>query len=154
MRLLLQPPLALSRVRDWAELRSVLGRRSPTAICVLEPFGREGRSGGLSEELRDILREFPLATIVAALGVAGDDALLLNTLYSWGVADVLDLVREDSASAVARRLGDVRGRWAQTLLARALPRTVPSRARAMLTVISESPAPISSKRITETRSDR
>jgi transcriptional regulator GlxA family with amidase domain len=50
---------------------------------------------------------------------------------------VLDRTREVSAAAVARRLGEVRGRWTQLLLARALPRTVPSRARAMLTVISE-----------------
>ncbi len=62
VRLALAPPLALSRVRDWAELREALVQASPTAICVLEPFGPEGRGGGLCEELRDIVREFPLAT--------------------------------------------------------------------------------------------
>jgi AraC-like DNA-binding protein len=137
VRLALKPPLALFQVSDWADLREALVRASPTAICVLEPFGLEGRGGGLCEELRDILREFPLVTIVAALEVAADDALVLNALYSWGVADVLDIARESSPAAVARRLGEVRGRWAQQLLARALPRTVPSRARAMLAVVSD-----------------
>jgi AraC-like DNA-binding protein len=137
LRLVIERPITLFPVENWRDLRDALNRAPPAAICIADPFGTEGRSGGLSEDLRDVLRDYPMLTVVAALDVAPQDARLLQTLYSWGVADILDLSRENSPLAVGRRLDEVRGRWAERLLARALPRMTPSRARAMLTVVAD-----------------
>ena len=119
---------------DWRALREVLRRAPLGALAVVDPFGSRG---GLAEEVRDLLRALPSAAVIAALPVGPNDGPTIRTLLTWGVADILDLVREDSPVAILRRLELVRGRAADRLLQRALPRSVPSRTRALLTTAAQ-----------------
>lgn len=130
-------PYRVQRVADWRSLKDLLGRSAPTTLCVVYPFGSAGENGGLSEELHDLLREFPSATVVAALHVDPTRPDALQALLQWGVADWLDLVRENTPAAITRRLRRVWGRPVQRLLGRALPRGVPSRARMLLSAAVE-----------------
>lgn len=124
-------PFRLERVPDWAALKRVLALAPPTAVCFADAT-REGGGTALDEELRETAQGFPLVAIVACLRVASGGSDVLMTLRSWGVAEILDLDRDRSAAAVARRLQQVRGVWAQRLFRRALPRTLSVRGRALL----------------------
>jgi AraC-like DNA-binding protein len=115
---------------DWRALRDALRRAPLGAVAVVDPVGPRG---GLVEEVRDLLRVLPSAAVVAALAVGPNDGSTIRTLLAWGVADIMDLVREDTPVAMLRRLELVRGRAADRLLQRALPGSVPSRARVLLT---------------------
>jgi len=129
----------LYRLADWAALRAALHRAPPTAVCVVDPC-HAGRPGALADDLRELLEAFPSATVVAALPVGTGDGERLRTLLAWGVADVVALGREDTPAALARRVRAVQGRTVHRLLRRALPRGVPSRARALLTTAAETVA--------------
>ncbi|HEX5725831.1 MAG TPA: helix-turn-helix domain-containing protein, partial [Longimicrobiaceae bacterium] len=110
---------------------------APSALAVVDPLGPGEGPPSLSEELRDLLRLFPSATVLAAVPATGGVAGLLPTLFEWGVADVVDLLRETTPAAFARRLDAVRSRRVQRLLRRALPGTVPSRTRSLLSVAAD-----------------
>ncbi len=127
-------PSGVVAVPDWRALGEALHRAPLGAVAVVDPVGPRG---GLLEEVRDLLREFPSAAVVAALPIGPNDAATIRTLLMWGVADVLDLVRDETPLAVHRRLDMVRGRVADRLLQRALPRGVPSRARVLLATAAE-----------------
>ena len=119
---------------DWRALRDLLHKAPPSAVFLVDAFGA---CGGLSEDLRDTLRAFPSALLIAALPETVENADVLRTLLSWGVADTLDTGRERTLTAVARRIRLVRSRAAHRLLNRALPKGIPSRARGLLTVAAE-----------------
>lgn len=129
----------LFRLTDWAALRQALHRSPATAVSVVDPY-EPGRPGTLSAELRELLESFPSTTVLAALPVGAGDGETLRTLLGWGVADVIALGREDTPAALARRIRAVQGRTVHRLLRRALPRGVPSRARALLTTAAETVA--------------
>lgn len=127
----------LAVVAGWGELGDALRRAPGTAVSVVDPYDA---SGALSPELRALLGELPSSTIVAACEVAPERADDLRTLLRWGIADIVALGREDSEPALARRIAAVQGRTVHRLLRRALPRGVPSRARALLTAAAETVA--------------
>jgi AraC-like DNA-binding protein len=138
LRQVIDRPFALHRVSDWAALKRSLLSASPTAICFADALGGAGRERGLSEELGEVAREFPLLAVVACLPVdCQADVRLLAVLQSWGVAEVLDLERERTASAFAHRLDVVKGLWAQRLFARAFPRSLSARGRALLETVAD-----------------
>jgi hypothetical protein len=120
-------PYRLIQLSSWVELRRELRRAPPAAIAVVDPFLGVERATGPSEELQATVREFPTATVVAALSVSPEDSAVLLTLGEWGVADCIDVGRENTPLAVGRRLGIVHSMPMRRLLSRALPRGVPSR---------------------------
>jgi len=127
----------LTVVEGWSELGAALRRAPGTSVTVVDPYGAGGE---LAVELRTLLDELPSATVLAACEVDPSRADDLRTLLKWGVADVIALGREDSAPALARRIRAVQARTVHRLLRRALPRGVPSRARALLTTAAETVA--------------
>jgi hypothetical protein len=130
-------PYRVQRVGDWAALGDLLGRSPPTTLAVVYPFGAEGTSEAVSEDLLNLLRRYPSATVVAALHVSPSRPEIIHSLLDWGVADWLDLTREDTPAAIARRLRSVWSHPVQRLLRRALPNGVPSRSRMLLSVAVE-----------------
>ena len=124
----------LVRVPDWDALRTSLRRAPATAISVVDP---QHEPAG---ELRVLLEEFPSATVLAVVSPALGHGDTLRELFAWGVADVIVRGREDTVPALARRLDGVRARTVHRLLERALPRTVPSRSRALLAAAAETVA--------------
>ncbi|HYH80925.1 MAG TPA: helix-turn-helix domain-containing protein [Longimicrobium sp.] len=127
----------LTPVAGWDELGAALRRAPGTSVSVVDPYGADG---GLAAELRTLLDELPSATVLAACEVDPARADDLRTLLKWGVADVVALGREDTAPALSRRIRAVQARTVHRLLRRALPRGVPSRARALLTTAAETVA--------------
>jgi AraC-like DNA-binding protein len=136
LRNCIRDPMTLISVSDWGDLSIALSRTSPTALCIVDPRG-SGTPTSVPPTLSNLIQQFPTVAIVAAFRVEVTDAPLLKSLFSAGVADVIDLAREQSDLAIRRRVDEVRSRWAVRLLGRALPPTVPSRARALLTIICE-----------------
>jgi transcriptional regulator GlxA family with amidase domain len=53
------------------------------------------------------------------------------------MADILDLRRECTPTAVARRLSEVESLWSERLLARVLPRALSARARALIDSVAD-----------------
>jgi AraC-like DNA-binding protein len=80
------------------------------------------------------------ATVVAAMPVTVQTVSHLELLARWGVADVVELGREDTVGALRRRLRLVQGRLVTRLLERALPRTTPTRTRSLLSVAADTAA--------------
>lgn len=136
LRNCLRAPMTLICISDWEDLRVALSRASPTALCIVDPE-TSTRQSSVPPTLSNLIKEFPTVAVVTAIRVELTDAALLEALFSAGIADVLDLSREQSELAIGRRVDEVRSRWAVRLLARALPPTVPSRARALLTIFCE-----------------
>lgn len=129
---LAQAPLERSEMRevqDWAALHRALDRAPLTAIAVVDPRGADG---GPAPELRELLRAFPLATVLAALRLTPRDVELLRTLVEWGTADFIVMEREVTLLSLAHRLERVRSRSMELLLSRALPRGIPVRANTIL----------------------
>lgn len=127
----------LTRVAGWGQLREALRRSPPTALSIVDPFASAKEPGEPAEDLYALLAAFPSATVLAALPVRPQDSAVLQTLFQWGVADAVDLVRERTPAALAHRLGRVQGRTVERLLRRAVPDGMPGRSRALLGVAAE-----------------
>lgn len=123
---------------DWDALERTLARVPPTAVVFVDPYA--GSPGEPSPRLHALLRDMRSATVVAALPVTAQTVPHLETLARWGVADVVELGREDTPAALRRRLRLVQGRLVTRLLERALPRTTPTRTRALLAVAADTAA--------------
>lgn len=119
---------------SWSSLSESLRRSPPTALAVVDPLGP---GGTLTDSLRELLREFPSATVVAALEVDPNSSVTLTTLLDWGVAEWWDLGRENTPAALARRLRAIWSLPAKRLLTRALPNGLPTRQRMLVTTAVE-----------------
>lgn len=117
-------------VADWRALKLAMARLPPTAVVVVDPYAES--PGEPAPQLLALLRDLRSATVVAALPVTSQTVSHLEVLARWGVADVVELGREDTAVGLRRRLRMVQGRLVTRLLERALPRTTPTRTRALL----------------------
>jgi AraC-like DNA-binding protein len=123
---------------DWDALERAMARVPPTAVVMVDPYA--GSPGEPSTRLHDLLRDLRSATVVAAMPVTPKTVAHLELLARWGVADVVELGREDTSAALRRRLRLVQGRLVARLLERALPRTTPTRTRALLAVAADTAA--------------
>lgn len=123
---------------DWDALERAMARVPPTAVVIVDPYA--GSPGEPSPRLQALLRDLRSATVVAALPVTPQTVPHLELLARWGVADVVELGREDTAGALRRRLRLVRGRLVTRLLDRALPRTTPTRTRSLLATAADTAA--------------
>jgi len=121
-------------VQDWRGLRQVLRKAPPTAISIVDPYEP---SGALSEELPVIFQAFPSASIVAALPGTNEANETIRKLLAWGIAEIIDLLRDDRPAAIGRTLRLVQSRAVHRLLRRALPHGIPSRSRGLLVVAAE-----------------
>lgn len=122
-------------VGDWRALKLAMARVPPTAVVVVDPYAES--PGEPAPQLHALLRDLRSATVVAALPVTSQTVSHLEVLARWGVADVVELGREDTAVGLRRRLRMVEGRLVTRLLERALPRTTPTRTRALLALAAE-----------------
>lgn len=135
LRQVVERPMMLHRVDDWEALKGALRSTSQTAVCFADAMAGVQGEPGLAEGLREVRAEFPFVALVACLRVEPSDAHLLAALQSWGVADVLDLNRENTIAAIAKRLEEVKGVWVQRLLTRAVPRSLSARGRALVELV-------------------
>jgi AraC-like DNA-binding protein len=114
----------------WDALRAALRTAPPGTICIVDPY--EGGHEEPSLELRDVLREFRSATVVAAYAFGAGHYGHLRTLGQWGVAELICIGKEDSRAALLRRLRVLDNRPVERVLARMPVRALGNRARALL----------------------
>lgn len=131
-------PARVWPVPDWDALERAMDRLPPTAVVIVDPY--LGGEADPSPRLQALLQQMPSATVVAAFTVTAQTARHVETLARWGVADVIDVGREDTPVSLRRRLRMVQGRLAARLLERALPRSTPTRTRALLAVAADTAA--------------
>ena len=84
---------------DWDALERAMERVPPTAVVIVDPYA--GSPSEPSPRLHALLQGLPSATVVAALPVTAQTVPHLETLARWGVADVVELGREDTPAALA-----------------------------------------------------
>lgn len=124
-------------VPDWEALPEAVRSAAPAGIVVADPYHGQGSRGGLAPELYSLLRAFPSATVVAAFSNQPGWFHDIRTLGEWGVVEVIDIVAEDTAEAVRRRLDAARGRPLRSLLDRGVAVPFPGRGRAILDAAGE-----------------
>lgn len=137
LRRVVEPPFVVQCVPDWDSLKRSLSSAPQTAVCFADAMASVGAEIGLAEGLREVSRDYPLVAVVGCLRVAECGPAILAALQDWGVSEILDLDKEQSASAVRRRLDLVRPVWAQRLFRRALPRTLSARGRVLLEAVAD-----------------
>lgn len=137
LRQIIVRPFAVQRVSDWAELKRALGSAPQTAVCFVDAMVSVGDVSGLAEGIREIGGEFPLVAIVACVRVADCPSDVLTALREWGAAEILDVEKEHSPAAVARRLEIVKTLWAHRLFTRALPRKLSARGRTLVYAVAD-----------------
>jgi AraC-like DNA-binding protein len=129
-------PYAVEAAGGWQALATALGRPRAATVALVDPF-HDSTPDEPAPALRRLLDDGGSPVVLAAFAVTPERSGALRTLLAWGVADVLDLPREASPALLERRLRRVRGRRVHHTIARALPRGVPGRARAVLDVAAD-----------------
>lgn len=126
---------ALWLLSDWGEVRGAVREAPPGTVSVVDPYhgGREGLSLGL----RDLLREFPSATVLAACRFDGSQYADVRTLGEWGIAELICIGKEDSRAALGRRVRVMQGRSVERVLRAALPRGTNARVRTLVAAAAE-----------------
>jgi AraC-like DNA-binding protein len=127
---------AVQVVSSWDELNDALGKASPAAFAVVDPYAGADERSGPAPELRDLLHAFPSVAVLAAVELRSSHGVDLHTLGVWGVRAIIVSDRDDVA-ALVRLLQEVRGRPLQALLERSLPKKVSAEARSILAAVSE-----------------
>lgn len=120
---------------EWGELRGALREAPPGTVAVVDPY--HGAREGLSLGLRDLLRDFPSATVLAACRFDGSQYADVRTLGEWGIAELISISKEDARPALARRIGVMQGRSVERVLREALPRGTHTRVRTLVAAAAE-----------------
>jgi AraC-like DNA-binding protein len=129
--------LHLQLLGSWDELFEAVETAAASALAVVDPFrGKSRRTETLSPELASLRTKFPSLTVVAAMEVRPGRVADMVRLGEWGVAQLIDLEEEATASALALRLMAARGRPLRRLVERSLPDYLSGSARAILSAAS------------------
>jgi AraC-like DNA-binding protein len=125
-----EPVFSVESVRSWSFLYSALKTTPAAAMVVADPYHATPASMGLAPELKEVLRKFPLASVMAVLELRPGSASELRRLGEWGVAEVVG-PRETTAT-LAQVLQSLRGRALQVMLERALGERFSGRAQSIV----------------------
>lgn len=130
---------ALWTFTDWTALRRALRDAPPGTIAVVDPYA--GAREGLSLALRDLLRDFPSATVLAASRFeTATHYADLRMLGSWGVPELICIGKDDSRVALTRKLRTMQSRAVERVLKHSLPRPLPMRVRTLVSAAAETAA--------------
>ena len=118
-------------VSDWGTLRAAVRDAPPNAVIVVDPYAGSGE-GEISPQLDRLLREFPSASVVAAVKPTGKYGAQLVSLGRKGISEVILLGVEDTPPRISRTLHQAQGRFLKELLQGVLPAYVSGRSRTIL----------------------
>ncbi|MET0399688.1 MAG: helix-turn-helix domain-containing protein [Longimicrobiaceae bacterium] len=124
------PNCACVIASDWSALMRVVRNSPPTAVAVVDPYSRCGTR--LAPELYSLLACFPFLPVLAALAITKARSSEIQTLASWGVADVVAIGHDDTVTALLYRSRQARTRSLHALLHGVVSQDLPERARAIL----------------------
>lgn len=131
-------PALVWPVGDWDALARALRTAPPTSVAFVDPF-LDGADAP-APQLQTLLSDLRSALVVAAFPVSMRTVPHLDPLVRWGVAEVIDVGREDTPAALRRRVQVVQARVVVRLLERAVPKSTPTRTRGLLTTAAETVA--------------
>lgn len=117
---------------EWHELPQAVRMSAPTGIALIDPYYGRLPGTGLAPEAGDLLRMFPSATVVAALGSRPGWYHDVRTLGEWGVAEIIDTSAEDTPAALLQRISGARGRPLRSLLERGVDLPLTQRGRVIV----------------------
>jgi AraC-like DNA-binding protein len=126
-------------VQGWEDLREAVRTSPPGSVAVVDPYAGVDYDDP-SPHLRDLLRDFRSATVVAAHPFGSSHYSHLRTLGQWGVAELICTGKEDSRPALVRRLRALEGRAVERVLQKVHGRALGSRARMLLQAAGETVA--------------
>jgi AraC-like DNA-binding protein len=135
-----QPGFALIPLESWDELGIVFPRLSATGIVLVDPYEGRGRGRRLANRLREFLRGFPSATVVAAVDGGPETFYDLRTLGEWGVAQVLSLELDTTPYAIRQRIEAAMGRSLRHAFSAVLPAGMGSQSRNIVDAALEAAA--------------
>lgn len=98
----------LRPVASWSALSGELCAAPLGTVVMADSCAESCTAGRPAVQLRDLLREFPWATVVAVVDGARAGPADLRTLGEWGVAEVVS--RREDAAGIGCVLRQVRGR--------------------------------------------
>lgn len=123
-------------LENWQNLAESMCKSRPHTLVLVDPYhGRgwqPGSAPGIAPELHGFLRDFPSATVIAALELRPGCFQDVLTLGEKGVTGVINLAEEKTTEAIERRLSDARGRRLRALLQEGVPVPLSGRGRAVL----------------------
>lgn len=122
-------------ISAWPLLAEAVRTAPPSALVIVDPDGGGGE--GLSDDLRQLLAEFPSTPVFAAMIVTPERLSDLRTLGTWGVTQVISLGHDDTVAAMSRRFRMAQGKPLKALLEQVLPADTTGRARALLDAAAE-----------------
>lgn len=123
-------------VSEWGPLRDAVRDAPPTVVVVVDPYAG-GEEGGISQQLVSLLREFPWASVVAALRTRPGEEGDVHALALLGISEVILLGVEDTPQGIRRTLRQAQGRFLKELLRRAIPPYLTGRGRIILMAAAE-----------------
>ncbi len=123
--------MELRLMLDWAELFDEVASAPASALLVIDPYAYSA-DGALAPELQSLMSRLPSLAIVAAFPLHAGRAQDVQRLGSWGIVQIIDLLEETTATAVAQRLLEARGRPLRVLVERSLPGDTSPAARSIL----------------------
>lgn len=123
---------AVTRVRNWDNLREELGSAPPAALILVDPFYGVRSRVTPSSDLQEILEAFPSSTVLAAVDSDPDHYHVFWKLGEWGVSEILQVDEERSDVAIRRRLRETRAQPLRRLLASESSYRLTGRARTIL----------------------
>jgi AraC-like DNA-binding protein len=122
----------LQHVTSWTHLQEAIRESAPGALVLIDPYADGGSEGHFSPALRALLRDFPSATVVAAMSVQPDDFRSIRTLGTWGVAEIVDLAVDTTSASLAALLDKVSGQRFRVLLETSVLPHTSGRARSIV----------------------
>lgn len=123
-------------VSEWEPLREAMRDAPPTVVVVVDPyFG--GKEGEFAPQLRALLRDFPWASVVAALKPRRGAVEDVQELGRIGISEIILIGTEDTPQAIRRILRQAQGRFLKSLLRRILPPWLGGRGRIILMASAE-----------------
>lgn len=115
----------LVEVPGWHALRAAVLTAPPGSLAVVDPYG-DDPSGGPSQDVNALLRNFPRLVVVAASRFPSEQYADALTLGTWGVADLVRIGRDGRGTSLRARLHARRSDYFARVRDAILPPGLPS----------------------------
>lgn len=112
-------------VDSWGELERTFPRMPATSLVVVDPYVPNRPRGGLAEGLRDFLRQFPSATVVALVAAGPESVADMRRLGEWGVSQILAEGFDTHPFVLRQRLEEARLQSLRYAISESVPSGVP-----------------------------
>jgi methylphosphotriester-DNA--protein-cysteine methyltransferase len=121
----------------WEDLMRVTDTAGPAVTVLADPYFCGDAEAGPNVRMRELIEHRPSIPVVAAVELTAASAPAVNTLFSWGASQLLDLQLDRSPASVEARLRDARARPLKRRIEAVLSRYVSENARNLIRAACE-----------------